>query len=100
MRVPSFPSAQLLVFWGGHQAGFNAFSLNPVEYGASVKCPILFLHGTADLDAHLDEARRVFDAVPGRKTFKEFSGLGHEASITRFSAEWRESISRFLRQTN
>jgi dipeptidyl aminopeptidase/acylaminoacyl peptidase len=100
MKVPSFPSAQLLVFWGGRRAGFNAFNHNPVEYAASVKCPILFLHGTADPDAHLDEGRRVFDAVPGRKTFTEFPRLGHEASIIRFPTQWREAMRQFLIESN
>ncbi|MBI5395241.1 MAG: alpha/beta fold hydrolase, partial [Verrucomicrobia bacterium] len=31
MGVPSFPSAELLVFWGGEQLGFNAFRHNPVD---------------------------------------------------------------------
>jgi dipeptidyl aminopeptidase/acylaminoacyl peptidase len=67
MGVPSFPCAELLVFWGGRQFGFNGFKHNPVDYAASVRCPILFLHGTADSRAHLAEARHVYDAVPGPK---------------------------------
>ena len=46
MHVPSFPGAELLVFWGGRQAGFDGFSLNPVEYATSIRCPTLFLHGS------------------------------------------------------
>jgi pimeloyl-ACP methyl ester carboxylesterase len=77
MGVPSFPGAELLVFWGGRQAGFNGFSLNPVDYAASVRCPILFLHGAADPRARIEEARSVFATVPGWKRFKEFPGIGH-----------------------
>jgi uncharacterized protein len=69
MGVPSFPSAELLVFWGGRQAGFNGFAHNPVQYAASVTCPILFLHGATDARAHIEEARRVFAAVPAPKRF-------------------------------
>jgi len=96
MGVPSFPSAQLLVFWGGHQAGFNGFAHNPLQYAASVRCPILFLHGTADPRAHLEEARRVFDAVSAPKRFKEFPNLGHEAAATRFPTEWKQTVRQFL----
>jgi hypothetical protein len=95
--VPSFPCAELLVFWGGCQAGFNGFSLNPVEYAKSVKCPILFLHGAVDPRARIEEARRVFAAVPARKRFKEFPGIGHEASVARFPNEWKETVGQFLR---
>jgi uncharacterized protein len=96
MGVPSFPSAQLLVFWGGWQAGFNGFGHNPVDYAKSVKCPILFLHGSADPRAHIEEARRVFDAVPSVKQFQEFPGLGHEAGVVRYREMWSEAVRRFL----
>ena len=96
MGVPSFPSAQILLFWGSVQGGFNAFHNNPVEYAASVRCPILFLHGAGDPRTHLEDARRVFEAVSTPKQFREFPGLGHEASIIRFPAEWTEAVGQFL----
>ena len=96
MGVPSFTSAQLLVFWGGRQAGFNGFAHNPVQYAAGVRCPILFLHGAADPRARVEEARRVFDAVSAPKRFKEFPALGHEPSVSRFPAEWKETVGHFL----
>jgi uncharacterized protein len=96
MGVPSFPSAALLVFWGGRQFGFNGFGHNPVQYARSVTCPILFLHGAADPRARIEEARRVFDAVPGAKRFKEFPTVGHEASVARFPGDWSETVGRFL----
>ena len=96
MGVPSFPGAELLVFWGGRQAGFNGFGHNPAQYAASVNCPILFLHGAADPRAHVEEARRVFDAVHAPKRFREFPAIGHEASVVRNPGEWREAVSQFL----
>ena len=100
MGVTSFPGAELLVFWGGRQAGFNGFSHNPVEYAASVHCPILFLHGAADPRAHIEEARRVFAAVRAPKRFREFSTIGHEASVVRFPAEWKEAVGHFLAEVD
>ncbi len=97
MRVPSFPGAALLVFWGGRQFGFNAFGNNPVEYAASVRCPILFLHGTADPRARLAEARQVYDAVPGRKWFKEFAGIAHAAIVIPDREEWKKTVRQFLK---
>lgn len=32
MRLPSFPCAQLLLFWGGVQQGYNGFRYNPADY--------------------------------------------------------------------
>ena len=87
MHVPSFPSAELLVFWGGYQARFNGFAHNPSRYAAKVECPILFLHGANDPRAKVEEARRVYDAVPGLKYFREFPGVGHEAAVVKFPNE-------------
>jgi len=98
MGVPSFPGAQLLVFWGGCQVGFNGFGHNPRDYARSVKCPILFLHGTADPKARIEEARRVYEAVPGVKRFVEFPGVRHEAAIVRSRVQWSEAVRRFLKE--
>ncbi len=98
MKVPSFPSAELLVFYGGWHHGFNGFRLNPVDYATAVDCPILFLHGSGDRRAYLADAKRVFDAVSATKEFKEFPNLGHAASIERYPSEWDEVVSRFLAQ--
>jgi hypothetical protein len=99
MKTPSFPSAGLLVFWGGMQGGFNGFKHNPVDYARSVKCPILFLHGAIDPRAHVDEARGVFDAVSGNKQFEEFPGVGHSATVTRFPARWKQVVGEFLKES-
>jgi uncharacterized protein len=48
MGVPSFPLAAMLVFWGGVENGFWAFSLQPTEYAKSVTCPTLLLYGEKD----------------------------------------------------
>jgi pimeloyl-ACP methyl ester carboxylesterase len=98
MKTPSFPSAELLIFWGGMQEGFNGFKHNPVEYARGVACPALFLHGTADPRAHLEEARQVFAAVPGSKRFKEFPGAGHFDILARYPGEWQQEVGDFLQR--
>ena len=99
MRVPSFPSAQLLIFWGGRQAGFDGFNHYTVEYARAVKCPALFLHGALDPRARISEARAVFDAVPAFKRFQEFPETGHEAAAKRSPDEWKKAVGQFLRET-
>jgi hypothetical protein len=42
-----FP-AELLVFWGGRQFGFNGFAHNPIRYAQALRCPALFQHGSKD----------------------------------------------------
>jgi uncharacterized protein len=36
LHIPPFPLAELIIFWGGVQHGFNAFAHNPVTYAAQV----------------------------------------------------------------
>jgi uncharacterized protein len=99
LRVPSFPSAQLLVLWGGRQWGFNGFGHNPVNYARAVRCPALFMHGTDDPRATLAEGRRVFDAFHGSKEFKTFDRTGHESYISTHAMEWRTTVAEFMRNT-
>jgi uncharacterized protein len=96
MGVPAFPSADLLVFWGGREFGFNGFKHNSVEYARSVSCPILFMHGSNDPRALIDDARQVFDVVSAWKEFKEFPETGHEEYVERFPREWEQIVGRFL----
>jgi pimeloyl-ACP methyl ester carboxylesterase len=93
-----FDRLLLLIFWGGIQGGFNGFKHNPAEYAREVTCPALFLHGTADPRAHVEEARQVFAAVPGSKRFKEFPGAGHTDILARYPGEWKQEAGDFLQR--
>lgn len=91
MGLPPFPGADLLVFWGGLQAGFNGFEHDPATYAASVACPILFLHGSDDRRARVKEARRVCAEVPGRRQLRSFraSATSHPSPATPSGGERR-----------
>ncbi len=99
MHVPSFPGAQLLIFWGGHQSGFDGFSHNPVDYAAGIRCPALFLHGAADPKARIGEAKQVYEGVPGFKQFHEFEGGGHASGAGRFAVEWKQAVLKFFQDS-
>lgn len=97
MGVPAFPSAELLVFWGGRQFGFNGFAHNPVVYAKSLQCPALFLHGADDPRATLAEGRRVFDAAPAlQKQFAVFENVGHDSYLAQHPAQWHSVVAAFL----
>ena len=63
MGVPSFPSARLLVFWGGVQHDFNGFAHNPVEYARSVRCPVLLMHGKHDPRVTQEQVQAIWEAT-------------------------------------
>lgn len=96
LGIPAFPTAHLLVFWGGVQHGFDGFAHNPVDYAAAVRCPALVLHGSKDKLATPEEARRVFDRLAGPKTFHLFEGLGHVSFLAQRPQEWRTQVRSFL----
>jgi len=99
MQIPSFPSAELLVFWGGRQWGFDGFEHNPSDYAVSVHCPALLMHGARDPRVSLTEARRVFDAVPGAKEFVTFEQSGHESYLSTHASQWRTAVEGFIERT-
>lgn len=91
MGLPAFPSAHLLLFWSGQQFDFDPFTHNPVTYAQSVTCPAIFLHGTEDIRARIDEARRVYDAITTAKKFHQFEGLGHQSYVNYDTQKWKNA---------
>ncbi len=96
MGVPSFPAAQLLVYWGGREFGFDGFSHDPVTYASSVTCPTLMLHGSADPRALAEQARRVFATIDAPKTFELFEGAAHEPLEEFAPDRWTRVVTTFL----
>lgn len=98
MGVPSFPSAQLLVFWGEKSWGFKDFAHKPVEYAKALICPSLFMHGVNDPRVTIIESCRVFAAAPGLKEFKEFESVGHESYASIYPAEWTTAVKELIKK--
>lgn len=96
MRLPAFPFAHWLVFWGSAHMGGNGFSHNPVDYAAHVTCPTLVLYGAADARVAPAEARRVYAALTGPKAEHEFASALHGSLFSVHSEEWTRVVSAFL----
>jgi pimeloyl-ACP methyl ester carboxylesterase len=96
MKLPSFPAAPLLVFWGGFQFGFDGFDLSPLADARSVRCPALFLHGSGDPRARPSEADRVRAAVPGGASMVIFPSTVHDDTAIRHPVEWRKTLQAFF----
>lgn len=98
MGLPAFPGAELLVFWGSVQHGFNGFAHNPLDYASSVKCPALLLSGENDPRVTTEQARAIYERLGGQKEFVSFPGAGHGALVVDAPKVWRERVMRFLDQ--
>jgi len=96
MGVPSFPSADLLVFWGSVQVGFSGFKHNPCEYARDCDCAALVLHGADDLHATVQEADAIYQNLRGKKELVVFADAGHAPLLAAPSSPWKAVIGEFL----
>jgi len=96
MGLPPSPLSELLVFWGGARAGFNAFSLNPASYAARVACPALVLHGEIDARVSNADAHRIFEALTGLKRISAYPGAGHQLLSETDATRWRADMDWLL----
>lgn len=93
MGLPAFPAANLLVFWGGVQHGFDGFGHNPVDYARRVRCPTLLMQGARDPFVTPSEGRAVAEALAGPKRFELFDDAGHEPCLGADAGRWRALVS-------
>lgn len=96
MKIPSFPMAPLLVFWGGIQNGFWAFGHNPEEYAKSINCPTLLLHGAKDEKVSIKEINRIYENLNCKKKLVIYKNAGHENYLNKHEKEWSLDIRNFL----
>ena len=96
MHVPYFPMGDLLVFWGGIENGFNAFSNNPEEYAKQLKLPVLLMYGERDDRVKRFEIEHIYNNLPGIKTLKTFPLSGHESYLNKYPEEWKSEVRQFL----
>jgi uncharacterized protein len=98
VRLPTFPMAEMLVFWGSMQHRFNGFAHNPVTYARQVTCPALLLHGRLDRWTTVEEINQIFQNLRGSKQLTIFPNTGHSLLVTVDKEHWRRSVEQFLEE--
>lgn len=98
MKVPTFPMAGLLMFWGGLQNGFWAFGHNPDEYAYGIKCPVLMLYGAKDERVSRIETDRIFVHLAGPKLLRVYPDAGHENYLNKYKEAWTNDVENFLNE--
>lgn len=97
LGIPSFPSADLLVFYGGLLTDSDGFAHDPIVYAAEITAPVLILHGARDRRVTIPQATEVFDAFAATdKTLHVFPELGHTRFCRQDPAAWWGAVSPFL----
>lgn len=97
IRIPTFPMAEMLVFWGSIQHRFNGFMHNPVTYAKQVQCPALLLHGKLDKWTTVEEINQIFQNLQGFKELTIFPNTGHSLLVTVNKERWQRSVDKFLK---
>lgn len=98
VKVPTFPMAGMLMFWGGVQNGFWAFSHNPEEYAKSISCPTLLLFGEKDNRVSREEIDTIFANLRGKKKLATYPLAGHENYLLKYREQWTADMKNFLLQ--
>ncbi len=96
MGLPPFPLADLLLFCGSIQLGFNGFTFRPSEDAREVQCPALLLYGALDRNVLPFESRIIFNHLGGVKKSEEFLNCGHESFQSRDPDQWNKAVFGFL----
>ncbi|MEP0910261.1 alpha/beta fold hydrolase [Leptolyngbya sp. GB1-A1] len=96
VRLPPFPIAEMLVFWGSIQHRFNGFTHDPVTYATQVKCPAVLLHGKLDKWTTLEEVDQIFQNLNGSKQLVIFPNTGHTLLVTVDKQLWKQGVDQLL----
>ncbi len=95
-NIPAFPAAELLVFWGGLQHGFNGLAHNPITYARDITCPVWLHHGKQDKWTSLAEIKALFENFPGAKTLVVSPNSGHHQLVGVDRQRWDNHVKLFL----
>ena len=97
-KIPAFPMAYLMTFWGGVQHGFNGFAHNPGVDAKAVACPTLVLQGAQDPWIRQADLDLLMQHLGDRGQLISFPDAGHDLLITVDPDSWKQSILSFLQQ--
>jgi hypothetical protein len=98
MGLPGSPFAELLLFWGSVQQGFNYFSHRPLDFARSVHCPALILHGGMDGLATAEGARRIAQTIGKSARYVAYAGVRHMPIVEARPDDWKREVGSFLAQ--
>jgi hypothetical protein len=65
----------------GERGDFDVEQVSTIRAAASIRAPVLLIHGSADRDTGPDHAQRILEALQGDKRLILVEGAGHNASL-------------------
>jgi pimeloyl-ACP methyl ester carboxylesterase len=98
LNIPSFPMAELLMFWGGVQNGFWSFGHQPREYAKSISVPVLLMYGKKDKKVSLKEIEEIYGNLDVHKKLVTFEKAGHNDFLKIYRDDWTSEVDKFISQ--
>lgn len=96
LNAPSFPFAEMLMFYGGWQSGFDAYDHNPQDYAKSITIPTLLMSGTKDARVSVTETEKIFKNIAGPKQLTWMENSGHQSYLVNDAVNWETTVLGFL----
>ena len=96
LNAPSFPFAEMLMFYGGWQSGFDAYDHNPEDYAKSITIPTLLMSGTKDARVSVTETEKIFKNIAGPKQLTWMENSGHQSYLVNDAVNWETTVLGFL----
>ncbi len=97
MGMPASPFSEFLVFWGSVQCGYNAFTLNPIEFAHNISVSTLVLGGEQDHRVPPAMLQEFVNNLQGEKTLYLFNDLGHQNLFAGAQETYQEIVLTFLK---
>jgi len=98
MKLPSFPMANLIVFWGGIINKFNAFSHNPIDYAKKIKTPTLLFYGDKDERVSFHEIKSIYNNLLGKKEIRIYNNANHNNIMECNKERWKQDVNLFFKK--
>jgi uncharacterized protein len=99
MQAPQEPFGNLLIFWGGAEQSYWAYSMKPVDYAKSISCPVLQQIGAKDIRVTEKESEEIFANISSsQKKLIVYTECGHESIYAKEQSKWLATVTSFLQQ--
>lgn len=97
LHAPSWPFAEIFVFWGSIIEGYNGFDYNPWRYAKDITVPVLILHGGKDKRVSTQQAEKIFDNLVGKKKIVIFPEAGHLSFLQIDEKKWNAEVFGWIK---
>ena len=99
MNLPSFPAADLLLFWGGIDLGINPREHNPIDYAKKIEIPTLVMTGKRDHRVPVENVAKMAANLPQLHEYRVFDA-GHRPFCETNCEEWSQLMLEFIDSLN